>query len=140
MLTLIACSIKSPRKRGLRAGLTLIEVIAGLALMGSLVVSLLWARSRFDRGWSDADRRLRAVAAADVLLTAWSERPAEEFPRTAAGTVTDGPTLRWQTHLLANQAVAQLGGKVVRLEITDDRAGVLLAVDVVVPAEAPRHE
>ena len=51
--------------------MTLVEVVAGLALLGSVLVALLLARAAYLRQWARADRQLQAVAAADELLTVW---------------------------------------------------------------------
>lgn len=119
-----------------RRGLTLIEIMAGLAILGSLLVALLLARGRCQRQWDLANRRLEAIAAAEALLAQWWQDPAL-LPRSAAGTLAEPSTLAWRTQAVANGPVESLGAAVVRLEILDrqSRAAVLASVEVVVPGE-----
>src|SRR3982751_5795038 len=132
----------------IRRGMTLVEVVASLALLASLLVGLLLAKARYTRQSALADRRLEAVRAADRLVTEGWGGPTR-FPRRGAGRI-DGPNdLSWQTDLVANPALGELGAQVVRLEVIDDRAGgatqggVLATVAVVLgeprrlPAAAP---
>jgi prepilin-type N-terminal cleavage/methylation domain-containing protein len=117
-----------------RRGMTLVEVVASLALLASLLVGLLLAKARFTRQSALADRRIEAVRAADRLLTEWWADPAR-LPRHGAGRI-DGPAdLSWQTSLVANPALGELGAQVVRLEIIDDRTGATAAGGVLATVE-----
>ena len=116
-----------------RPGLTLIEVVAALALMATLLVAILTIKSGLSRRRAAADRRLRAVAAADGLLTQWWTDPAT-FPVDRSGPVAADPSLGWATHALPSPTVARLGGRTVRLDIRDP--AVVLSVDVVLPPQA----
>ena len=113
-----------------RRGLTLIEVVAALALMATLLVAVLTIKAGLTRRRAVADRQLRAVAAADALLTAWWADPAT-FPVGRSGPVPAEPSLAWSTRPLPNAAAARLGGRVIRLDIRDP--GVVLSVDVLLP-------
>jgi hypothetical protein len=64
--------------------MTLIEVAAGLAILGTLMASLLVARSRYLRQWATAGRKQEAVIAADALLSAWWNQ-IETLPRHGTG-------------------------------------------------------
>src|SRR5687767_6965975 len=99
-----------------RAGLTLIEVVAGLALLSTLLVAVLTTKAKLTRQWSLAQQRLRATEAADALLTTWWQEP-KTFPRQAAGRVDGEPGLRWQTTVVANEPLNRLNATVVRLEV-----------------------
>jgi len=117
------------------AGTTLVEVVAGLALLGSLLVGLLMAKARFTRQAAVADRRMQAIAAADSILSAWHRDP-KKLVRNGAGTMSDDPSLAWRSQIVANPPIEDLGGQVVRLEMIDRRdGGVLVGVDYV--AEPP---
>ena len=89
------------RRRPATAGLTLIEVVAALALMATLLVAVLTIRSGLTRRRASADRRLRAVAAADGLLTTWWADPTT-FPVDRSGPVPADPALGWSTRVLPN--------------------------------------
>src|SRR5688572_10683971 len=124
---------KSSRSSGrLRAGLTLVEVVAGLALLGTLLVALLSARAKVARQYQGAEARLEAVKVADELLGGWW-REGGRFPRDEVGVVGEGASrFRWRTRVVPNQAMDELSSEVVRLELS--RPGVpqvVLAVDVV---------
>jgi len=113
-----------------RRGLTLIEVVAALALMATLLVAVLTIKAGLARRRAAADRQLRAVAAADGLLTAWWADP-PSFPVGRSGPVPTDPALAWSTRVLPNPPAARLGGRVVRLDIRDP--AVVLSVDVLLP-------
>src|SRR5690348_1878673 len=112
-----------------RAAMTLVEVLAGLALLASLLVGLLVARAGYLRQSAIADRRLRAVAAADALLTRWHLDPMT-LVRSGSGT-TDNDAFAWRTSPVNNAAVDAMKANVVRLEVLDARGigPVLASVD-----------
>jgi hypothetical protein len=132
--------VRSRTSSGRAAGLTLIEVVAGLALLSTLLVAVLTTKAKLTRQWSLAQQRLRAAEAADALLTAWWHDPAT-FPRHAAGAVPGHPGLRWRTSVVPNEPVNRLQASVVRLEVFGGgvRASaaeeVLAAVEVVLNDE-----
>jgi hypothetical protein len=100
--------------------MTLVEVIGGLALLATLLVATLLARSRYLHQATVADRRLRAVAAADALLTTW-HRDTRSLPREGSGLVPGDQYLAWRTQLLPNADATDLGALVVQLQILDTR-------------------
>ena len=55
-----------------RNGLTLVEVVAGLALLATLLVTILLAFGAHAGQIRQAERRLEAIAVADELLREWS--------------------------------------------------------------------
>ena len=120
--------------------MTLVEVVAGLALLASLLSAIVMAKARYARQAATADRRVQAVAAADALLSGWHQNP-RSLPRDGlgAGALAGDMRLAWRLRPVSNGGVEELGGRVVRLEIVDERvapAPVLVAVEMVV-AEQP---
>jgi hypothetical protein len=117
--------------------MTLIEVVCGLALLATVLVSILLTRARAVRQSAIAQARVDAVHVADDLLARWWADPAS-FPRTAGGGVEGRPTLAWRTSPVANPPARLMGGDVVRLEILDrsieGSREPVLAVEVVVPS------
>ena len=97
------------------SGLTLIEVMVGLAILGTLLASLVVARARYLRQWAWAGRKADAVQAADQLLTRWWSNP-EKFPHHGEGLLPKA-RLRWKTYEIGNPAASDLEARVVRLEI-----------------------
>jgi prepilin-type N-terminal cleavage/methylation domain-containing protein len=104
-------------------GLTLIEVMAGLAILGTLLASLVVVRGRYLRQWAFAGRKEKAVQVADRLLAAWWMNP-DKLPRNGAGDVPNGK-LRWRTYVVESAAADGLKVQIVRLELfeTGNNAG-----------------
>src|SRR3954467_14361499 len=99
------------RSRRPRAGMTLLEVVAGLALLASLLGALLMAKVRYARQSAAADRRIQAVAAADALLAAWHQEP-RSTPRDGSGVVPGDAQFAWRTQTVTNPGIEDLGGQV----------------------------
>ncbi len=129
------------------AGITLLEVLAGLAILGTLFTAMLFAqrdhRSQFER----AQRKMIAVEAADQLLTHWWSQ-SSLIPQDAAGQVAEEvPDLKreharlsWRTQRIAQPNASRLNVQVIRLEIFTPTAANLSPqtpdafVDFIVPA------
>lgn len=116
--------------------MTLIEVVAGLALMASVLTGILAVKGRCVHQARVTERRQQAIAAADAMLSAWwADHHA--FPVGRAGRLADSP-IGWRLLRVPNPRAESLGAQVVRLEMTDaseesDRPCV--SVEVLVPAE-----
>jgi hypothetical protein len=122
--------------------LTLIEVVAGLALLVAIMAALLLAKAHWQRRLVDAGRRLAAVSAADALLSEWWQNP-KAFPVHSGGAVPEHANMRWQTTLIQNKAVEQLGTRAVRLEILPadpTPPPALCSVEVVLPNPDDFHD
>lgn len=111
-------------------------MVAGLALLSTLLVAVLTTKARVTRQWADAQRRLDAAAAADRLLATWWQ-DVERFPRNSSGRVAGDGRMVWRTRQVRNDAVESLGASVVRLEVSDESRGVLAAVEVVLSNDPP---
>ncbi len=75
--------------------MTLIEVVASLALMGSLMVTVILAQSRLTRQYHLARQKTHAVHLADELLHGWVNSR-EGIPRNGQGEAAE-MSLTWQT-------------------------------------------
>lgn len=145
------CRTSSQHCRGRDRGLTLIEVLAGLALLAALLMTILTARSRAALQWSRANERIRAVEAADRLLSEWWQDP-KSFPRAGEGVVAGVDGFRWRTRIVRNRVAERLSTEVVRLEVgritpggaggdagsgrpTPAASAAPIAVEVVLPVE-----
>src|SRR6267142_1532167 len=68
--------MKKPSKtssppRGKARGATLIEALAGLVVLGTLLVSITIARGRFVRQRAVAEQKIAAATAVDALVSRW---------------------------------------------------------------------
>jgi hypothetical protein len=97
-----------------RRGATLVEVLCGLVVLGTLLASVTIARGRFLRQWSIAEKRLAVAEALEPMLAEWVSYPSEAVPRegmlTAQGCV-------WRTTLVPNAAAAQLDAVVCCVDV-----------------------
>ena len=98
-----------------QAGLTLIEVVAAIAILGSILVGVVMAKVSHTRQLALSQRQMAAVQAADALISSWW-LSADGVPIGADGTASDDGVLRWRTFLVQNDAVGELGARVVRVE------------------------
>jgi prepilin-type N-terminal cleavage/methylation domain-containing protein len=105
-----------------RAGLTLIEVIAAIVILGTILVGIVLSKSRHARQLALSRRKMEAIRAADRLLTQWWTG-SQGIPVDGAGEVPWDPTLRWRTQVVPNEEVARLEARVVRLEVIETRSG-----------------
>jgi len=124
------------------AGLTLIEVVAAIAILGTLLVGIVLARARHTHQYARAESARVAVDAADRLISRWWLN-GRHVPVGKAGQFEAHPTLRWRTREVDNEKINLLGARVVRVEVLradaetgsdpQARAEVLFHVDLVMP-------
>jgi len=103
-----------------QAGLTLIEVVAAIAILGTILVSVVIAKSRHTRQVATAERRAVAVRLADKMLTQWWASETG-LPYPASGKVEGDSTLTWDTRVVGNDILGPLGARVVRFQMHDAR-------------------
>ena len=115
-------------------GLTLVEVVLGLSLLGTLLVSLILAHGRLLLEERRSLRKLEAI------------RSAEEFLRCSFSTMKtrkgEGKLpehgFLWKTEVKDRGADGELPIEIVRLRIIDAKEGAsdeVLAVEIAVPPE-----
>ena len=124
-----------------RRGLTLIEVVAGLALLGTLLTTLLLAHSRHARQIRAAQDKLAAVNALDGLLTRW-EIERVQVPQRERGDLPGHPDLGWRTRPIRNPSADNLQAGVVAIEVFSQDAELndppLCSVELLVPKSSPQ--
>lgn len=118
-------------------GLTLIEVVAAIAILGTILVGMVLAKSRHTHQLALAERRSEAATAADELLSRWWAN-GRNVPAEAEGEMPTDAKLKWTTRVMDNSAIDELEARVVRLEVRDAGAGAanapsLVVVDMVLP-------
>ncbi len=128
-------------RRSRRGGLTLIEVVAAIAILGTILVAVVLARTRHARQIALTERKAAAVRAADELITGWWSDPFGP-PIDQTDAVSFDPSLTWTTRLVDNEPVQDLGARVLRIEISETEPKtwqaasgheVLIAVELVIP-------
>jgi prepilin-type N-terminal cleavage/methylation domain-containing protein len=102
-----------------RRGMTLIELLAGLVVLGTVLASVTIARGRFVRQWSEAQQRLEATRAVDAMVAGWLSGPRAKVPIGVRGTVPGMKQHVWQTTVRPDKAAEAVGASVVRLEVFD---------------------
>lgn len=100
-----------------RGGLTLIEVVVSVLLVGTLLTAVLTAHRRSTSQYRLAERRVRAVAALDRLLLARTSG-APEF-MLARGRVPDDSQLEWRCRYRQASLLPALHADIVRIEVYD---------------------
>lgn len=128
------------------AGLTLIEVIAAVVILGTILVGIVMAKSQHTRQAAATGRQNAAVRAADELIAGWWSTG--NVPVGQSGPVESDASLTWRTSEVPNEAVARLGARVVRVEIRsaspagtpapDGADAAILAVELVLPCPEPQ--
>ncbi len=103
-------------RRSRRAGHTLIEVLAAIAILGTILVGVVLAKSRHTRQIERTQRQNAAVRAADELIAGWWAS-SRGVPVGDSGVTASDASLAWKTHVVANREIEDLGARVVRVEI-----------------------
>jgi len=117
---------------------TLVELLAGLAILGVLAASLVVARGRALRQWADADAKLRATRAVDAMVADWLGQTGarENIPVPAAGPLEGVADCAWRTTWVADPAARQINAGVVRVEVFHRRQP-LFSIDLLKPLPPP---
>jgi len=113
-------SIKFCRRQ--RRAMTLIEVLAGLVVLGTVLASVTIARGRFMQQAARAHQKIEATHAADELISSWLSGPPDAIPVPSQGSIESSSNLIWRTSWRPDRAAENLGARIVRLDVID-RAG-----------------
>lgn len=105
-----------------RNGLTLLEVVAGIALLSAMLVLVLQGIRHLAEQDRKADLVLQATALADQLLASWQEIQLGIRPAAAAAA---NDKFVWESQLIERPDLAVWGIRLVRLSIhaKEDRHG-----------------
>lgn len=107
---------KSPRSQN---GFSLIEVIASLMLVGTLLVAVLTAHRRNLQQTIRAEKRLAAVTALDALMTERMSPSSEKNDDLPEYQIAGYPDFLWRSHDRYDAAAESLGAVVLRIEVYD---------------------
>ena len=122
----------------IRPGLTLLEVVVGLVLMGSLLSATLLAFSKHQRQLALANKRIEAVNVAESLIHELSNSRGG-FPIRGRGTIPGHPTWNWETMPAGQTVLVTVPLQLVRFSIIEVRESPvrLVSVDVFRPGDSP---
>lgn len=100
---------------------TLVEVLAGLALLGSLLATSMLVKARNTRQMALSNRRLVAVEATEKLLQSWWTK--KTLPLAGSGVLPGQADLTWRTttRIQPQSAKNPFKMKITRLDIFDQR-------------------
>jgi hypothetical protein len=120
-------------------GVTLVEVLAGSALLATLLVSILVARGQLAVQARRADNRMQACAILDDLLAGfWASRGT--FPRSETGDVPNHDGWRWTAGTVPNEGADAMNADVVAVEVFapgEDGATAAARVEILLSREKP---
>lgn len=113
-----------------RSGLSLIEVVAGIALLSTLLVSSMLAWTTHRAQIRRAQLQIEAVQLADLQLSLWyAERGG--LPQQTEGPLLNHATLTWKLEPVAEiETDSPTGTQVLRLWINDETGIHLFHVDL----------
>lgn len=126
--------------------MTLIEVVAAIAILGTILVGIVLAQARHTRQLARTDRIDAAIEAADRQLQRWWT--SEEGVPVGDRGVVDQTSLRWVSRVVQSPTLDEHGARVVRIDFYSgddqtrgDSAGrPLFSVDLVLRQPQPADE
>jgi type II secretory pathway pseudopilin PulG len=130
------CSHNFDEARNRRSGLSLLEVIAGIALLSTLLVSCMLAWSLHRRQIRVAELQIEAAELADQQLTLWYADKGR-LPEQPAGSLMDHKTLKWTLEPVDEADDLPKGFQLKRLVVRDEQNHGLLHVDLLTPDSEP---
>lgn len=98
-----------------RSALTLVEVVTGLLLLATLLVSILLAFNTHTKQIKTATQRLLAIELTDQLISGWYQ--ADQFPEPdSEGMFGSQPNFKWKL-VQKRDKLANIPAKVLRVEV-----------------------
>ncbi|MFK8113467.1 MAG: type II secretion system protein [Rubripirellula sp.] len=125
-----------------RPAFTLIEVVVGVTLLASVLVSSILAFGAHHRQTRIAEAKLAAVAVADELMNTFISQP-DGIPNAARGVIAGRPGWLWQTRMVGTARPAGVLMQVIQLQVIELKQGSVpqaLATVEVVKAVKPSTE
>jgi hypothetical protein len=115
--------------------------LAALVILGTILAGMVMAKARHTRQIVLTQQRQVALRLADQLINRWWMSP-QGVPINQRGALEGDVAWTWETRVVENTAIENLGGRVVRVEVrpaqtqeirpsTDDET--LIAVELVLP-------
>lgn len=101
-----------------RRGFILLEVVIGLVLLATVLVTSLLALGKQRRILRQANDRQQAISLADAFLTKWHQSTTG-VPLWGSGPIVERAGWWWQTEVVANRLIFGKTRPIVRLQIID---------------------
>lgn len=101
-------------------GLTLIEVLASLTLLATLLVAVLKSHDRLARQSRLAHERLAAIEAAERLLDEWSVTEPMAIPARSGQTIGE-PSFHWTIETREDPNLDRFGVQVATLSVLPEK-------------------
>jgi prepilin-type N-terminal cleavage/methylation domain-containing protein len=131
-MKLTNCFQNRKRLPSTRKAFTLLEVLVGVMLLGTLAVTILLGFKQHKRQLLFSEQRIQAVRECDLLLRNWTNLPTG-IPRQAFGSFQPNRPWIWRTNPVQQRLVFGQAMEVVRMEIYENdqpSARRLVMVDV----------
>ena len=122
-------------------GLTLVEVLAALVIMGTILTGLVMAKSHHTRQLAIAREQQAATHVLDSLLSQWWSSP-QGVPINQRGSIEKDGRWTWESRTVPNSAIQETGARVVRVELrpaageaerAPENSQLTVAVELVLP-------
>ena len=97
-------------------GTTLVEALAGTALLGTLLVSVLMTSARVNGQSARAQQRIQACQLADSLLQQWWDKR-DQMPRSGGGPIKEAKGWTWRTRTADSNEATALNAQIVVVEV-----------------------
>ena len=130
---------RPPRRAKLPSAFTLVEVIAGIALLGTLLAGLMLGFSAHVRQYKAARQRIQATEMLDRQLEQWYAE-GSELPIDREGALSSEPPLTWRTSTVRSPQAVRLNAVIVRVEVRrpdrPDSSPPVIAMELLAPANS----
>lgn len=127
------------RRANVHPAFTLVEVIAGIALLGTLLAGLMLSFSAHVRQYQAARLRIQAIEKLDRQLELWYADDGT-LPIDSEGPLSSQPPLTWRTLTVRSPQAERLNSVIVRVEVRRperaDSSPPVVAVELLHPATA----
>lgn len=130
---------RHPRRANFSPAFTLVEVIAGIALLGTLLAGLMLGFSAHVRQYRAAALRIQSIEKLDRQLELWYAAGGT-LPVDSEGPLSSEPPLTWRTSTVHSAPAGRLNSVIVRVEVRRpgraDSSPPVVTVELLHPAAA----